>query len=506
MTNFTLPRKLHLAIIVLTFILAAFQQSYRIGFEQIKIWDEASGARNAVEMLTSNSYVVVLYNGKPDYVDTKPPLAVWLKVISYKLFGINEFSVRLTTILASWLSMLLLVFFALRYLKSPAIAWILLFLVATTQGYMTGHVARHGDPDALLAFFVAGYIIIYFIILEKGADSKTWYFILLGLFIVGAVYTKSIAGLVPLLGLAIYTLAFRKGWLILKDVRMYITAFVCMIVIVSYYIIRSKLDPGYLKAVMSMELGLFTSYPSAPKHPEATYYFNYLLKIGFRPHFFYIPLLLVPLIFSKNSTHKRLIIYSFIGALSFLVIHSSAVTKNQWYISPIYPFLWLLLAVTFYETFILIGNLNLKKKWIIPSLQFMLVFMVIYFGADRYRNIFKSNYIKPGGYIYEPERIGHYFKDLKTRHPEYKNLTALTTKGFRQIEFYAKKYNYEDSTCLELIDEIKPDLLGKKVLITDTIDKKMLNAVYSIILIDSAKYGRLYQIEAIKDSSLFYYH
>jgi hypothetical protein len=43
--------RLNLILIIIFFALAAYQQAYRIGFEWVKIWDEASGAQNAIEMM-----------------------------------------------------------------------------------------------------------------------------------------------------------------------------------------------------------------------------------------------------------------------------------------------------------------------------------------------------------------------------------------------------------------------------------------------------------------------
>lgn len=495
--------RLNLILIIIFFALAAYQQAYRIGFEWVKIWDEASGAQNAIEMMANKKYFVVHFDGKPDHLDVKPPLALWLKVISYKIFGINEFSVRFPTIVAFWVIMLLFVLFAVWYLKTPEIAWIILFIAASSRGFIYYHVARHGDPDTLLTMFVTGYILSFFIVLEKYPDNYLKYLILTGISVVGAVYTKSVAGLAPLAGIALYTVFLKNGRRLLTRPSFYLTVLSVIVLIMAYYIGRGLSDPGYLKSVLRLEINVVSEYPGAPKHPEPGYYINFLRETGFRPWIFLTPVIIIPLIFSKNKTNKRLILYSFTGAVVYLIGQSSALMKNHWYITPVYPFLWLMLAVSFYEIYQLI--ITWIKSPILKNMLIVYIFCIPFFlGINMYIQMLKYNYIKPDGYIYEPERGGHYLKHIKTAYPEFKDLVALTKEHPRQLKFYAKKYKYEDSTSVEITRNINARMLNRKVFVMDTTNIKQLYQAFQMSLIDSAKYGRLYNIEAIKDSSLVY--
>jgi len=490
---------INIILIVIFFALAAFQQSYRIGFEQIKIWDEASGAQNAIEMMDNKKYIVVHYDGEPDHWDVKPPLSLWFKIISYKIFGISEFAVRFPTIVSVWLTMLLLVIFAVRWLNIPEIAWFLLLIMASTWGYMGYHVARHGDPDAMLTFFVTGYILCFFIILESRPEKHVKYLILIGVFIVGAVYTKSISGIAPLAGIFLYTLLIPAGRKLLRQPNLYIAIAAVIFMILAYYLGRELLDPGYLKSVLQMELGLFGEYPDKIKHPEFIFYIDYLIEAGFKPWIFYIPICVIPLIFSKNRKHKRLLLYTLISAFTLILGYSLSVTKNEWYIAPVYPLLWIVLAMSFYEIF------HLISKHIIPisakiALILILVFLPVFTGMDRYIDIYRNNYRKEGDYIYEPERLGHYLRHIKTTYPEIKYLVAFTQRIPKQLKFYAKKYNYEDGTVVDIIEVLNHNLVNKKVFITDLENQELLISTYQTTLIDSTQYGKLFQIEQVKDS------
>lgn len=486
-------------LIVIVFTFAAFQQCYRIGFEQIKIWDESSGARNAVEMLTGKHYLVVHHNGKPEHYDVKPPFALWLKVLSYKIFGINEFAVRFPTILAAWMTMIFFIVFFIKWIKSPETALVLLFIVASTNGFMEYHVARHGDPDTLLILFVTGYFLCFFMVLEKFPKQSFKYLTATGFFAVLAVYTKSVAGLAPLAGMAAYALLIPKGRRLLSKPAVYLTAAGGLILIMAYYLGRELMDHGYLQNVFRNEMSRLYSYPGQPKHPSPNYYYKYLTLIGFRSWIILLPLLIIPLVFSKDRQKQRLIIYSITSAAVYLTGQSFTLTKNEWYIAPIYPFLWTALAVSLFETLrLLYANIKpLFLKYIVTGL---FISIVTYSGINEYIRIFNKNYQKPGGYIYEPERPGHYLKHIKEEHPEVKNLVALTQVYPRQLEFYEKKYAFEDSTSVEIIRDLNQDVSGKMVFVVDSTNRKRLLSAYRVSLIDSAKYGTLYLVGEPKDS------
>ena len=52
-------------------------------------WDEINFAEAAREMIETGDYLTVKINYQPFW--EKPPLFIWMQVLSMKLFGINEF-------------------------------------------------------------------------------------------------------------------------------------------------------------------------------------------------------------------------------------------------------------------------------------------------------------------------------------------------------------------------------------------------------------------------------
>ena len=69
-------------------------------------WDEINFAESAREMIVSGNYHTVTINFTPFW--EKPPLFIWMQVLSMKIFGINEFAARFPDAICGMLSLLLL--------------------------------------------------------------------------------------------------------------------------------------------------------------------------------------------------------------------------------------------------------------------------------------------------------------------------------------------------------------------------------------------------------------
>src|SRR5437867_2873148 len=63
-----------------------------LGNGSLASWDEAIYASVAKEIIQSGNWLKFTLGGEP-WTD-KPPLAIWVTAVFYKLFGINEFSAR----------------------------------------------------------------------------------------------------------------------------------------------------------------------------------------------------------------------------------------------------------------------------------------------------------------------------------------------------------------------------------------------------------------------------
>ena len=72
-----------------------------LGEFPMQIWDESRLANNAIEMYETGNPIVVTYNYLPEMWSTKPPLMIWLQVLSLKAFGLNDLAFRLPSAFAA---------------------------------------------------------------------------------------------------------------------------------------------------------------------------------------------------------------------------------------------------------------------------------------------------------------------------------------------------------------------------------------------------------------------
>ena len=99
---------LHIVLLIFVSSIILFPN---INSNPIYSWDEARHAINALEMLRSGDWITLTYNKVPDMANLKFPLGAWLIVIDYKLLGVNEFSLRLWSVLFTILTTIFPLYF-----------------------------------------------------------------------------------------------------------------------------------------------------------------------------------------------------------------------------------------------------------------------------------------------------------------------------------------------------------------------------------------------------------
>ncbi|HPQ35789.1 MAG TPA: glycosyltransferase family 39 protein [Tenuifilaceae bacterium] len=468
--------------------------------EQVKIWDEASSAKNAIEMLAQKSLIVQYEDGKPVRDDFKPPLSLWLKMICYKTFGINEFSVRLPSIVAALLTMLLLWFYGAFILKKPLLGILSALFLVLSRGYVSYHVTRTGDPDSLLIFFVTCSIISYFELIRIYPNKSKKYLLLFGISVLLSIYTKGIMGIAPLAGLAIFTIIEPNGRKLLADYKLYLTIISVLAIVSIYYIAREIVDPGYFKGVLEYELFVVNKYPLGnPKHPEFSFYFDYVFLTGFKPFTYLLTLSIVSYFITKDSILKKLTLFSFLGMLIFILGMSLSVTKNEWYISPIYPFLALLASTGAYFIVTELHKIVKEKYRLLFVVSTILVLIAI--SWKPVKKIHQANNLYKI-FVYHPEREGRFIDNCKKNIPDLLDFDVITTYHPRQIKFYKSKYSYLDGTNINIYNKIPETIIGRKVLTSDKNTILQLFKDYKVDRIFNDEFCELIQVVSKKDTLL----
>lgn len=112
--------------------------------------DEGAFTEATREMIASGNYVSIYLNGEPR--NDKPILIYWLQAGSVHLFGLNEFALRLPSVIAGLAWLWVLYRFTLRH-TDRATAGVAAMLLALSIG--VGVISKAATADALLNLFLA---------------------------------------------------------------------------------------------------------------------------------------------------------------------------------------------------------------------------------------------------------------------------------------------------------------------------------------------------------------
>lgn len=417
-----------------------FPLFYRLDASQLTMWDESRYAVNAIEMQHTSNPLVVTFDGKPDWWNSKPPLAVWIMALSVKVFGINELGIRLPSAFAALFSVVLLLLFSKKVIGNIMPGVIASLTLVSTTGIIRPHVARTGDVDSIFTFLILLYSLSFLTLLIYKPEKKN---VLMGIFTIGLIFaflTKGIAALIPLPGLLIFAITQNKIRYFLSSWQFYVAVTVFMVIAVGYYILREAFDPGYVNAVLKNEFGLFST-ESSWKNRAFLFYFKNLVDNYFYPFAYVLPLSIISAFFTKNKILQKTIVFSTIFSLCFLLIHSSSRTGNEWYDAPAYPFLALLFGSSVY---VLYENIDryLKNVSLLPKLITGSILLALLFYYP-YSRVIKS-IISRTNKIYHLELEGAFMKKLHKENPSLNQYTVTYYHLFSdQVKFYASAYNQQ---------------------------------------------------------------
>src|SRR5688572_16522626 len=252
MTKILNSRQTYYLLLFFLLLLTLLPMLLFLDVRSIRLWDESRQAYSAAYMLYHKNYLVTYFRNEPDLWNTKPPLLVWLQMLSMQLFGVVEFAARLPIMIAALLTVGLVFWFGWKILKMPLAAVFAVLILIGSRGYMGHHVAMTGDYDALLTFFITVYSVFFFRYLDA---PKERYWLLIATALILAAFTKGVGALLPLPALTLYALFSKRMLLLLRSKGLYLSILAFIIIVGSFYFWREQVSPGYWQAVQLNELG-----------------------------------------------------------------------------------------------------------------------------------------------------------------------------------------------------------------------------------------------------------
>lgn len=309
---------------------------YNLGNPHLSHWDEAWYADVSRTMLNSGNFLTPVWNGQPFF--EKPPLYYWISVISFSIFGINEFAVRFPSALAGILCIIVLYFYVKKNFNSKTAVFSTIILSSVP---IFLYRARTGNLDVLLTLWML-FSIFCFTWAMHG--NKKW-FSCMAISIFLGFLTKGFIGLYPLFIIGI-VLIFQRNWKVLKSKQflssvIMLGLFVCGFITIFYLINGSLFVNQFL-------LSNTEKYHFGEQNLKS-FSLDYLshiksgLKLWFP--FFLVSILYVMYGVKKNKNSHMLLPFLFI--IIFFIIMSFSHNTSNWYIIPLYPFVSLIIAYVF---------------------------------------------------------------------------------------------------------------------------------------------------------------
>jgi 4-amino-4-deoxy-L-arabinose transferase-like glycosyltransferase len=408
-----------------------------LGDFSVRMWDEGRNGVNAIEMFKSKNFLVTTYNGSPDNWNTKPPMLIWLITLFYWVFGISEFALRAPSAIAASLTTILLYIFSLKILKSRSIGILSVLVLLSSFGFSDIHAGRTGDYDALLTFFVTAAVFTLFIFLQK-KNPKVLYTSVF--FWICAALTKGIAALLITPGIVLYIILTGNLFTLLKSKHTWIGIVIFITSISLYYLGRNIVSPGYIDSVWFEELWGRATIQNQTDENQLFYYWKWMKDFRFQHWLYFVPISFLPYFFiEKKNILKNWTLFSYLAVIGFLIVISTAKSKNIWYDVQVYPLMSLLVSILII-TFI--------KK--LPLIVRIIPIVILLFYTQRY---VRTNF----AYIHRPDleksnncyKYGYLFR---TNTIDKKNLIGvhINEEYCMPFTFYMKKENIPTKKIAQL--------------------------------------------------------
>jgi 4-amino-4-deoxy-L-arabinose transferase-like glycosyltransferase len=327
--------------------------------------DEGAFSEATREMLQSGNYLTTYLDGALRF--DKPILIYWLQAFSVKLFGLNEFALRLPSAIAGLLWAFAIYAFSKKEFGQRVAYYSTLFMLSALQ---INIITKAAIADSLLNLFIATSIFSIWIFLKEG-NKKYLYFSFL-LIALGALTKGPVAVMVPLVTLLIYMVIKKRFIDFLKIIFNPIGIAIFLAVTLPWYILE-YLDQGqkfingfFLKHNLQRFNSTFES------HRGSYFYYIPVLLLGFLP---FSTLLVKSLAKTKSLIKSDLNLFLLIWFSFVFIFFSFSGTKLPHYIIYGYTPLFIIMGLYASNNFKHLSIATISPTIILYILLFALPFI-----------------------------------------------------------------------------------------------------------------------------------
>ncbi len=304
---------------------------YHLGYPALLDSDETRYADIARGMMLSGDYITPCLDGKIFW--DKPPLFFWMLVVSYKILGISELSVRLPSVFCA-LAIITALFFAVKKTSSTKNAAICSLILASSVEFVI--FARISILDMLFSTNIFLSVICGLMTYFTGENKKKYLWWLFYIFSALGVLTKGIPAVIIPFGIMLAVGIWKKNLKeFFKPEYFIIGSMLFLLTALPWHILMYKLH-GFefiQQYIIKHHFQRFIGCEEIGRKHSFIYYIPTFI-VGFLPWTLSFLFGLKKLVKDKNNDF---IIMNFIGFVFILLFFSCAGTKLITYILPLYP-------------------------------------------------------------------------------------------------------------------------------------------------------------------------
>ncbi|UCH14895.1 MAG: glycosyltransferase family 39 protein [Bacteroidales bacterium] len=348
-------------------------------------WDEINFAESAREMIVSRDYLTVQINFKPFW--EKPPLFIWMQVLSMKIFGINEFAARFPNAVCGIFTLLFLFNTGRRiYNEKFGLIWVMTYL----GSFLPFFYFKTGIIDPWFNLFIFSGI-YYIILFTRDTDKKKNRHLVISAVLIGlAILTKGpVAFLIFILTILIY-LIFKRSKLSITFINVLAFAVILILVGGFWFILQiisgnfdviadfinyqirlfQTKDAGHggflLYHFVILLIGVFPAsifaLPGFKKHPSDNFYQRDFIK--WMIILFWVVLILFTIVKTKIVHYSSLCYFplTYLAAFTIYKIINKEIEYKKWLNYILVP-----LGVIYALSIILIPHFDKYKQQLIDT-------------------------------------------------------------------------------------------------------------------------------------------
>lgn len=327
----------HVIVLGAVLVLCIFALFAHLGTAALFDPDEGRNAEKAREILLLHDWVTPQQNFVP--VLDKPIAYYWLVALSYRAFGISEWSARLPSALAAVGCVLVVFLFARRFFGFWEALWSSLTLVTSLEFFL---LARIVIFDMTLTFFTTLTLGAFFCALHETHNRRRT--ALLAAMYVSSAAATLVKGPIGVALPGMVAFLYLIGTRQLSQVRKLGLAFgipLFLVLVTPWYFEIEQRNPGYLRYFFWEENFLRYTTPHFNRS-EGWYYFLAVLAVGFLPWTLCIPQALRAAWRRRREDTPLFLLFWTVLPFVFFSFSSA---KLPHYILPIFPPLALLTGI-----------------------------------------------------------------------------------------------------------------------------------------------------------------